>query len=80
MKNKARYVILALLILIPSIVNLSVSLYNRKMPELFGMPFFYWFQTLWLVCCSGFYLGFAYLMRGGAGEGRGGDSYKNDWI
>jgi len=50
------------------------------MPELFGMPFFYWFQTLWLVCCSGFYLGFAYLMRRGAGEGRGGDSYKNDWI
>jgi len=43
------------------------------MPELFGMPFFYWFQTLWLVCCSGFYMGFAYLMGGEGREGRGGD-------
>jgi hypothetical protein len=74
-ENKARYVILALLILIPSIVNLSVSLYNRNMPELFGIPFFYWFQTLWLVCCSGFYMGFAYLMGREDGEGRG-DSKK----
>jgi hypothetical protein len=36
------------------------------------MPFFYWFQTLWLVCCSGFYMGFAYLMGGEGREGRGG--------
>jgi hypothetical protein len=59
-----RYVILALLILIPSIINLSTPLYNRKLPELFGMPFFYWFQTLWLVVCSGFYLTFAHLIKG----------------
>ncbi|MFZ0511821.1 MAG: DUF3311 domain-containing protein [Candidatus Nitrosopolaris sp.] len=65
MKPKARYVILALLILIPSIINLSTPLYNRKLPELFGMPFFYWFQTVWLALCSGFYLGFARLMNGG---------------
>jgi hypothetical protein len=70
LENEWRYVVLFLLILIPSVVNLSVSLYNRNMPELFGMPFFYWFQTLWLVCCSGFYMGFAYLM-GDSREGRG---------
>jgi uncharacterized protein DUF3311 len=34
------------------------------MPELFGMPFFYWFQTVWLALCSGFYIGFAHLMNG----------------
>jgi len=60
-----RYVILALLILIPSIINLSTPLYNRKLPDLFGMPFFYLFQTLWLVVCSGFYLTFAHLINEG---------------
>ncbi|MBV9667266.1 MAG: DUF3311 domain-containing protein [Nitrososphaeraceae archaeon] len=52
------------MILIPAIVNLSVPIYNRNMPELFGMPFFYWFQTVWLALCSGFYIGFAHLMDG----------------
>jgi hypothetical protein len=64
MKPKARYIILALLILIPSIINLLTPLYNRNSPEFLGIPFFYWFQTLWIVICSGFYLGFAYLMNG----------------
>ena len=32
-----------LLLLIPFIV-LFTPLYNRESPELFGMPFFYWFQ------------------------------------
>ena len=60
-----RYVILALLILIPSIINLSTPLYNKIEPELLGIPFFYWFQTLWLVVCSGFYLAFAHLINEG---------------
>ncbi len=64
MKFNVRYIALALLILIPSAVNLSVPLYNRDSPELFGMPFFYWFQTVWLGVCSGFYLVFARLMKG----------------
>ncbi|MGB3441765.1 MAG: DUF3311 domain-containing protein [Actinophytocola sp.] len=32
-----------LLLLIPFIV-LFTPLYNRETPQLFGMPFFYWFQ------------------------------------
>jgi hypothetical protein len=27
------------------------------------MPFFYWFQTIWLVFCSGFYLAYAYILK-----------------
>jgi len=65
MKTKLRYVILALLILVPSIINLLTPLYNRREPEFLGMPFFYWFQMVWLALCSGFYLGFARLMSGG---------------
>ncbi len=54
---------MAILILIPSIVNLLVPLYNKDMPEIIGIPFFYWFQTIWLVICSGFYLAFALLVK-----------------
>ena len=63
MYSKARYVILALLVLIPSFVNLGVPIYNRNLPELSGIPFFYWFQTIWLVACTGFYLGYTKLVE-----------------
>ena len=63
MKIKTRHIFLAFLILIPSTVNLMVPLYNKEMPDLFGMPFFYWFQTIWLIICSGFYLVFSHLMK-----------------
>ena len=63
MKTKIKYIVLILLILIPSFVNLLVPIYNKEMPSIFGVPFFYWFQTVWLAICSGFYLVFAYLMN-----------------
>jgi hypothetical protein len=63
MHSKTRYIILALLILIPSAVNLGVPIYNRDTPELFGMPFFYWFQTFWLVACTGCYLVYSKLVE-----------------
>jgi len=55
------YVILALLILVPTFIDLGVPIYNRDSPELLGMPFFYWFQTLWLFASAGFYIVFARL-------------------
>lgn len=61
MLAKMRYALLALAILIPSLVNLGVPIYNRDAPELFGLPFFYWFQTAWLFATAGFYAVFAYL-------------------
>ncbi len=30
-------------------VLLWPALYNRVEPRLFGMPFFYWFQLLWVI-------------------------------
>jgi hypothetical protein len=62
MQIKARYVILALLLIIPSVINLFVPFYNRANPDLFGLPFFYWFQTLWLALCVVFYLVFSYII------------------
>ena len=37
-----------LLLLIPFVGLLAVPLYNTDMPELFGFPFFYWYQLIWV--------------------------------
>jgi hypothetical protein len=34
------------LLLIPIVLPLLTFLYNHETPELFGIPFFYWFQML----------------------------------
>lgn len=40
------YVVAGILLAMGIIVPLIVPIYARKDPELFGMPFFYWFQIL----------------------------------
>lgn len=37
-----------LLLLIPYAAVLCVPLYNRAAPDLAGIPFFYWYQLLWI--------------------------------
>jgi hypothetical protein len=41
-----------LLLLIPLLV-LYVPFYNTFEPELFGFPFFYWFQLIWIFVSMG---------------------------
>ena len=36
------------LLVVPIVVPLLVPLYNRRDPELFGWPFFYWVQLLFV--------------------------------
>ncbi len=42
------------LLLLPLLVTLYPPLYNRRTPELFSIPFFYWYQlaavTIGVVC------------------------------
>lgn len=40
---------LLLLLLIPFIAMLWPPFYNFRNPALFGIPFFYWFQLLWVI-------------------------------
>jgi hypothetical protein len=37
-----------LLLLIPFVALLAVPLYNTREPALWGFPFFYWYQLMWL--------------------------------
>jgi uncharacterized membrane protein len=37
------------LLLIPFLTTVCPVLYNQVEPTLFGVPFFYWFQMLWII-------------------------------
>ena len=41
-----------LLLLVPYIGLLWVPFYNLRSPELFGFPFFYWYQLAWVPLTS----------------------------
>jgi hypothetical protein len=49
------------LLLFECVVILVPSVYGRLAPKLFGIPFFYWFQLLWIVVGM-FVTGIAYLL------------------
>jgi hypothetical protein len=44
----ARRAFCLVLLLAPYAAMLLVPLYNRAAPEIAGVPFFYWYQLLWI--------------------------------
>lgn len=50
-RSKAR-ALWYLLLIIPFIATLWVPFYAGKDPELSGIPFFYWYQFLWIIISS----------------------------
>ena len=40
---------LRLLLILPFIALLWPGFYNFRSPEFFGIPFFYWYQLLWII-------------------------------
>lgn len=46
--SAASSVVVAVLVIVPLVAMLWVPSYNKKEPELFGFPFFYWYQLLWV--------------------------------
>ena len=45
---RRRFNPVVLLLLLPLIGTLIPEIYNRKTPSIGGMPFFYWYQLLWV--------------------------------
>jgi hypothetical protein len=43
-----------ILLLIPMLALALVPMYSRETPRLWGFPFFYWYQMLWVFLASGF--------------------------
>ncbi len=42
-----------LLLFIPVLALIFPGLYNREAPVLFGFPFFYWYQLVWVFLATG---------------------------
>jgi hypothetical protein len=40
------------LLLLPFVGVFTVPFYNSVEPTLFAVPFFYWYQMLWIVICA----------------------------
>ena len=56
-------ILVALLILIPMVVFAVTPIYNFSGPTLFGLTFFYWFETVWLVVSAVMFYVAAYLLN-----------------
>ncbi len=56
-------VLVAILLIIPMFVFAVTPLYNFSKPELFGLTFYYWFQTIWLPVSAVFYVIAAMLLN-----------------
>jgi len=41
-----------ILLAIPILALVIVPLYAKRSPELWGFPFFYWYQLLWVLICG----------------------------
>jgi hypothetical protein len=54
-------VVVAILLIVPFAVYLSVPSYARVKPRLAGFPFFYWWQLLWVIITA-LFIGTAYLL------------------
>jgi len=57
-----------ILLAIPCIAVLIVPWFNRLEPSLFGIPFFYWWQLVW-VPLSGVFIAIVYKMVVPKGSG-----------
>jgi len=55
------YILAGILIAIAIVMPLLVPMYASWDPTLWGIPFFYWYQMLWVFIASGL-LGLAYLL------------------
>ena len=46
-------ILVSAILLVAIVVPLLVPTYDQKEPRLFGFPFFYWYQLLWVFLCAG---------------------------
>ncbi len=74
--DKPKMVAAGVLLLIPIVALMWVPSYAKTDPELFGFPFFFWYQFLWVFLCSAM-TWCAYLLtlaaRRNGGDDRDGD-------
>lgn len=50
--NKPLLVVAGICLVIPLVALMWVGSYAKLTPTLFGFPFFFWYQFLWVIICS----------------------------
>lgn len=50
--DRRKMIAAGVLLVIPIVALMWVPLYAREDPKLFGFPFFFWYQFLWVFLCS----------------------------
>ncbi len=60
----ARKLLITALLLVPFLAVLWPPFYNHREPALAGIPFFYWYQLLWVFLTAGL-IGLALWLSGG---------------
>ncbi len=63
--SRLRKVAIAVLLLIPFAIYLALPTYNFKSPELLGVPYFWWYQTVMLAVAAVLFFVAAYLWESG---------------
>ncbi len=63
----------AVCVIAPFVATLWVGSYNRKSPDIGGMPFFYWYQLLWVIITAVLMAAAYFLIKYDQGQRRGGD-------
>ncbi|GGF44523.1 hypothetical protein GCM10011519_18010 [Marmoricola endophyticus] len=51
--DRTKMVLAGICLLIPIVALMWVPSYAKDDPELWGFPFFFWYQFLWVFLCSG---------------------------
>ena len=69
MTGRSRIRPIRLLLIVPYVAILWVPSFNRSEPSLAGIPFFYWYQMLWIALGALLLLP-VYLVEDGDGKAR----------
>ncbi len=67
-QDGGKKILAGLLIVIPSAIFAITPIYNIKNPTLFGLSFYYWFETVWLVVCAVMFFGAARILNSLEGD------------
>ena len=73
MSSSIRWGLITLLLAPAVVIPLLVPLYDKKDPELFGFPFFFWFQFALIVFAVVVTVAAYYIAKGDRPAGRRGD-------